>query len=190
MLGKVLDGWWVSSIISVQSGYPFSVVEQNNRSRSATSGGATGLDRPDILPGRSISSITSGVSTKFGSNPCPTAGQPLGTPTLWYDPCAFTVQSPGFLGNAGRDILDGPKFATADISLVKDTPLKFLGEAGKLQFRSEFFNVLNHANFALPNRTAYAASAASGESPATTAGVIISTISTSRQIQFALKLMF
>jgi hypothetical protein len=193
MVGKILNGWWLSSIISVQTGYPFSVALQSNRSLSGTSGGAAGLDRPNLVAGRSISRIISGVSTGNGVDPCPTAGQPLGTPNLWYDPCAFTIQPLGFLGNEGRDILTGPGFATADLSLVKDTNLKFLGEAGKLQLRGEFFNILNRANFALPNRIAYTASTtlvSDIEPPPTPAGTITSTISTSRQIQFALKLIF
>ena len=102
------------------------------------------------------------------------------------------LQPAGFLGNAGRNILNGPGFADMDISLVKDTTLKFLGESGKLQFRSEFFNILNHANFALPSsRVAYTGTASDvTENPLSTAGTITATISTSRQIQFALKIIF
>ena len=191
ILGKVLDGWWLSSIVSVQTGYPFSVALQSNRSLSGTSGGAAGLDRPNLVSGRSIDSITRGT-TPAGCGAIP-AGTPLGTPTLWYDPCAFAIQPLGFLGNEGRNLLRGPGFGTADISLVKDTALKFLGEAGKVQFRAELFNVLNRANFAIPNRIAYTASTTivnDVENPPSPAGTITSTISTSRQIQFALKLMF
>jgi hypothetical protein len=189
MAGKVLDGWWVSSIVSLQSGYPFSPDIQVNRSLSGTSGGAAGLDRPDLVPGRSISSITSGTSTGCGNLP---AGTPIGNVAHWFDPCAFTLQPAGFLGNAGRNILNGPGFADVDISLVKDTPLKFLGESGKLQFRSEFFNILNHANFALPSsRVSYTGTASDvTENPLSTAGTITATISTSRQIQFAVKVIF
>jgi hypothetical protein len=120
------------------------------------------------------------------------AGTKLGTPELYYDPCAFTVPNVGFLGTAGRTILRGPGFANVDFSLVKDSNFKYLGEAGKLQFRAEFFNLLNHANFGLANRTVYAASPATttAENPLATSGTITTTIGTSRQVQLALKLLF
>jgi hypothetical protein len=77
------------------------------------------------------------------------------------------------------------------MSLVKDTPLKFLGEGGRLQLRSEIFNLFNRTNFALPNRTAYSGTATDvTENPLSPAGSITGTISTSRQIQFALKVIF
>ena len=54
----------------------------------------------------------------------------------------------GQLGTAGRNILVGPPERNWDFSLVKDTKLGFLGEAGMVEFRAEFFNVMNHPNFA------------------------------------------
>ena len=73
--------------------------------------------------------------------------------------------------------------------------MKWLGEAGKLQFRAEIFNVLNRANFALPGRQVFngAVTDATGVttiSPVGSAGTILSTVGSSRQIQFALKLLF
>ena len=74
--------------------------------------------------------------------------------------------------------------ATTDLSLAK----KFnLSERVGLQFRAEFFNAFNRTNFNTPNPVVYT-SATSGPSP--TAGVITSTATTSRQIQFGLKLLF
>jgi len=105
------------------------------------------------------------------------------------DPCAFAIPAAGFLGTAGRNILRTPGFANLDFSLAKDTPLGFLGEGGKLEFRAEFFNILNRVNFAVPNRTVFAASA-DVQAPLATAGQITSTVGTSRQIQLALKILF
>ena len=116
-------------------------------------------------------------------------GTPLGTQALWYDPCAFTIAHPGFLGSVGRNTLRGPGFINVDFSVSKNTALKFLGEAGGLEFRAEVFNILNHANFALPNRTVFTASAAV-EKPANGAALISTTVGNSRQIQLALKLIF
>ncbi|OFW30077.1 MAG: hypothetical protein A3J28_10055 [Acidobacteria bacterium RIFCSPLOWO2_12_FULL_60_22] len=117
-------------------------------------------------------------------------GQKLGTPTLYYDPCAFTIPALGFAGNAGRNILRGPGLANLDFSLVKNTPIRYLGESGRLEFRAEIFHVLNHANFDMPARTVFAAPP-DVQPPLTSAGVIASPGSaSSRQIQFALKLVF
>ena len=197
VLAKVLNGWWMSSIVSLQSGLPFSPVLTNNRSRSGVDGGADEPDRPDLVPDRNGGNIVSGATAG-----CPgvAPGQKLGTPNLYYDPCAFTLQPAGFLGTAGRNILRGPGFAALDLSITKDTSIKYLGESGKVEFRAEFFNLLNRPNFATPgiggsllgpnNGAVVFAGAQDGETPLSTAGRITQTASTSRQIQFALKLLF
>jgi hypothetical protein len=76
--------------------------------------------------------------------------------------------------------LIGPGLATWDVSFLKDTRIR---ERLNLQFRAELFNILNHANFNTPNAVVFTPS---GVSP--TAGIITSTSTASRQIQFALKL--
>jgi len=195
-VGRILNGWWMSTIISEQTGYPFNVALTGNRSLSGVLG--TNGDNPNVVAGRSFSGMTSGVSTGCGTGairgttPTATAiaaGTPLGTPNLWYDPCAFAVQSPGYLGSEPRDFLFGPGLNNVDFSVVKDTAVKRLGESGKLQFRAEVFNIFNHPNFALPALTSSAGNAI-GENPLATAGVITTTIGTSRQVQFALRLQF
>src|ERR1700691_6215579 len=129
--------------------------------RSATNeeiGQSNHLERADVVPGRLNSNITHGVSagcgtgaTRAAGGTAIAAGTPLGTPTLWYDPCAFYVQPQGFIGDEGRNYMRGPSYNFLTFSLVKDTAVGFLGENGKIQFRAEFFNLFNHANFALPN---------------------------------------
>jgi hypothetical protein len=79
-------------------------------------------------------------------------------------------------GSAGRDAFRAPSFEQWDLAVNKSFRIR---EATSLQFRSEFFNVLNHTNFGLPNTVS--TSAAFGQ---------IRTTYPSRQIQFALKLMF
>ena len=81
-------------------------------------------------------------------------------------------------------MLTGPGLATLDLSAAKNTALS---ENVHLQFRAEFFNLANHANFGTPNPVVFTSASAV---PAPTAGVITTTASTSRQIQFGLKLMF
>jgi hypothetical protein len=68
------------------------------------------------------------------------------------DPLQRTITG-GAVGNLGRDTLTGPGLAELDLSLHKSTQLS---ERYNLQFRSEFFNVLNHTNFATPNEITYA----------------------------------
>jgi hypothetical protein len=70
---------------------------------------------------------------------------------------------------------------------VKDTPIK---EQVHLQFRAEFFNILNHVNFGLPNAAAFVQTVNGGGVPNPTFGEITTTTTNSRQIQFALKLLF
>lgn len=187
--GKVLGGWWVSGIFSIQTGYPFPVNVNINRSRSGVNG--NNADRADVLPGRNNSNITRGGSTgcTLSNGAVIAPGRPLGTPTLYYDPCAFGLPAPGFLGNSSRNMLRGPGYSNVDFSLVKDTAIKHLGEEGKLQFRAEFFNLLNHPNFTVPNRSVYGGTE-TVPTPLPTAGTITSTAGTARQIQLALKVLF
>jgi hypothetical protein len=107
----------------------------------------------------------------------------LGGPTEYFNPAAFLPPTAGTYGNVSRDGLTGPGLAELDFSLLKTTHIT---ERINLQFRAEFFNILNRANFGSPNAVVY--TSATALSP--TAGVITSTSTTSRQIQFGLKLQW
>ena len=205
----VLGGWRLGAITKVQSGFPFSITMNTERSESGVGNFRSEVDRPDLVPGRSIYSITHGGSTGCPGVP---GGTPLGTPTLYYDPCAFSIPNEGFLGTVPRNSLRGPNLRNIDFSLTKDTPVKALGEAGMVEFRVEVFNPLNRPNFSLPGNLVYSPSTANQEStpnngaaqltgasalkPFSGAGQILpangnlGTVTTSRQIQFALKLIF
>ena len=169
-LNKAANGWWMSGIVSVQTGYPFSPVLNANVSNSGIISSAGSVDRPDLVAGRTPDDII------------------LGTPSRWFDNTAFTIPvapagSPagsGTLGNLARGFLRGPSLSNIDFSLAKDTPLKFLGEGGNIVFRAEFFNILNRANFGMPVVTTNTSNS----------GLITSTQTPSRQIQFSLKLQF
>ena len=117
-------------------------------------------------------------------NPFFTGPVILGTPAKWFNPAAFLAppNNSGFYGNLGRDTLTGPGLATWDLSILKDLPIR---EALHLQFRAELFNLLNRANFNTPNAIVFTPA---GISP--TAGVITGTSTTSRQIQFGMKLLW
>ena len=93
-------------------------------------------------------------------------------------------------GNAGRNILPGPGLVNLDFSLFKNNPIRRISEAFNVQFRAEIFNILNHANFALPvepdNTDVFDETGASTG----TEGLLTKTTTSSRQIQFALKVIW
>jgi Carboxypeptidase regulatory-like domain/TonB dependent receptor len=171
-LSKVTNGWFISSIISIQSGQPFSPLIGTNRSNSGVLQGGQG-DRPNIntaalLAAYPCTSTPGNPATGPDTNPC--AYQPIvydpktvitGDPNNWINGAMFSLPpactGPGLtncsgtigqLGTAPRNSLTGPAERDWDFSLVKDTKLGFLGEGGNLEFRAEFFNVINHPNFA------------------------------------------
>ena len=157
---KLISGWQLNAIIGLQGGFPFNTELGFNRSRN---GDSSNVDRPDMAPGKTLSGIY------------------LRTPERWFDPTAFALPVAGTYGNVGRNILIGPGLATFDLSLFKTTPLS---ERWKLQFRAEFFNLFNRANFGFPSRIVLTTSGA----PASAAGRITTTSTTSRQVQFGLRL--
>jgi hypothetical protein len=95
------------------------------------------------------------------------------------------VQPLGFLGNTPRNYLRGPGLKNLDFSVVKDTAVRLLGENGKVQFRTEIFNLFNHANFNQPGTAVFG-----GTTLTSSGGVILTTRTFSRQIQFGLKILF
>src|SRR5579862_9557894 len=155
-------GWAVSAIVNVQSGFPFSPQLGYN----PTGNGDT---RNPVRP---------------NWNPDFTGKLYPRTATQYFNPSAFLPPAAGTYGNVSRDALNGPGLAEVDFSAAKNTRIT---ERTQLQFRAEFFNVLNHTNFLTPNEVVYS-SATAGISP--TAGVVTATSTTSRQIQFGAKLQF
>jgi len=158
----IASGWTVNSIVTLQSGFPFTPQLSYNPSNN---GDTRNPVRPFVNPAFSGPVI-------------------LGTPKEWFNPAAFLAppNGSGFYGNLGRDTLIGPGLATWDLSFLKDTPIH---ERLTLQFRAEIFNLLNRANFNTPNSIVFTPA---GVSP--TAGVVTSTSTTSRQVQFGLKLLW
>ncbi len=182
---QALNGWKVGSIATFATGVPFTVensANANGRSQNQATG-ANFSDRPNLAPGAS-NNPTHGVSS------CPgfPAGTPVGTPTLFFDPCAFTPQPLGTFGNLGRNTLIGPGFSDVDFLVNKHFRM---GERRELQFRTEFFNILNHPNFAAPSvDTRQIFGGGLNPAPFGNAGQLVRTTTTSRQIQLGLKFVF
>jgi hypothetical protein len=174
VLSTLTNGWGLSGIFTAHSGFPFTPAETVERSSSGVSGGSTGfggIDRPNW-------------------NPAFTGNVINGGPTQYFNPNAFVLQPVGQLGNLGRDVLLGPGFADLDFAVKKDTRMPFLGEAGSLEFRAEFFNIFNRPNFTDPNPAVFSGAATDTGTPLSTAGQITATVSTSRQIELSLRVIF
>jgi hypothetical protein len=160
----ILGGWQLAGIFHAADGLPFTPL---------ISGDALGLkdgatyDIPDRTP---CSSLTNARN-----------------PNQYINLGCYQFPSPATrLGNAGRNSIIGPGFANLDFSLLKNIPVARIAEDFKAQFRAEFFNVFNRANFGLPSNSLFtAAGAVVGN-----AGLITSTATASRQIQFGLKLIW
>jgi hypothetical protein len=165
---NLVAGWSVSSIITAQSGFPFTPQLSYNPSNNLDTRNPV---RPFL-------------------NPNFTGPVILGKPSQWFNPAAFIAppSAGGFYGNLGRDTFIGPGLATWDFSVLKDTRIR---ERMNLQFRAEIFNLLNRANFNTPNLIVFTPpTAANPTGLSGTAGAITSTSTSSRQVQFALKLLW
>jgi hypothetical protein len=209
-LSKGVNGWWLSSIWSPQTGLTQYASETGFRDQAyARSTFGSSVAVPDLVPGRKNSNVTHGLSTGCGTGATRAAGGgaiPTGTPihtkNLWYDPCAFSIQPAGFVGNEPRNFMRGPGYDDVDASIVKDTAVGFLGEGGQVEFRAELFNLPNHVNLTNPGNSvsnavsgatcggSVLACTANQANPGGSAGIILATNGTSRQIQFGLKVMF
>ena len=122
----IVGGWTLNSIVTIQSGFPFTPQLSFNPSNDGDS-------KNPVRP---------------SWNPAFTGPVILGGTTQWFNPQAFMVPAQGTFGNVGRNVLTGPGLATWDFSVLKDT---HLFERFNLQFRAEIFNLLNRVNLDTPN---------------------------------------
>ncbi|HKD72673.1 MAG TPA: carboxypeptidase regulatory-like domain-containing protein [Candidatus Acidoferrum sp.] len=155
-LRTAAGGWQVNGLVSLRSGTPINVVTGADNALSGTNN-----QRPDVV-----------------GNPHLPEGRTKAAEILaWFDRTAFAAPAPGNYGDAGRNALTGPSAATANLAVLKNFPIP--GKEGLLlQFRSEFFNVLNAVNLSNPNGTL-----------GTNMGRITSAAE-ARVIQFAVKVRF
>jgi hypothetical protein len=158
----LVNGWQVNTIVNLSSGTPFTVYDSADVSLQGSAPEISGFysSRPNL------------VST-------PNANQPH-TANQWITRAPFQQLNPttqaGQFGNEGRNVVRGPGIENVDLSLFRNFSL---GEARRLQFRAECFNLLNHANLRLPENDL--------ESPAF--GQILEAGSP-RLLQLALKVVF
>jgi hypothetical protein len=152
VMNRVIGGWQVNGILTLQSGYPITVRRSGDPLGIATDGAV----RPDMT-----------------CNPNLPAGEQ--TINRFFRTDCFSAPSDRF-GNAGRSTVIGPGINNWDMAVFKNF---MITEQVRLQFRSEFFNAFNHANWGMPGRDVGAAGLG-----------VINSAADPRIIQFGLKLSF
>ena len=174
---RLVAGWTASTIVTVQSGLPFTPQLGYNPTGS-------GDTRNPVRP-----NVNAAFTGKLYSG-----GSTAQRATQFFNPAAFTAPAYGTVGNLGRDTLRAPGFADWDLSLRKSTRLN---ESAELQFRAEAFNLLNHTNLLTPNPVVFSSGPSQGTAANQTAAVVasptagvVTAAATSRQLQFSLKVLF
>jgi hypothetical protein len=158
---SLLGGWQVTLIEKITSGFAFPLIDSNNTSGVSfnTGGNGNAFERPDQVAGCN-----------------PSANQ---TKIQFINKACFAQPAAGKLGNASRVPVYGPDFVNTDFSVIKQFKLPW--ENMGLNFRAEFFNLFNHAQFGLPVNDINAPSGF---------GAVNSTVNNPRLVQFGLKLTF
>jgi hypothetical protein len=173
----LLGNWQVNLIERATSGFPLFVVDSADESGTFFSYNGNTLQRPNEVgdPNK--------PGPEGGNTNCPAR---IHTLQNWFNPCAFAKAPAGELGTAPRAPVYGPRFVNTDFSIMKDFPLPFR-EAMKLQFRAEFFNLFNHAQYYL---NGFGDTGEQDINTPSSFGVVNNTVNNPRLIQFALRLNF
>jgi hypothetical protein len=130
VLSAILNGWMVNSMVTWQSGFPFTI--SSGRDNSFT---GINRDRADFLGG----------SADLGSD------RPHGEMVAkYFDTSKFVANAIGTFGNSEKNMLRGPRYFNTDLALLKVTTVT---RKVDLQFRAEVFNIFNTVNFNAPNST-------------------------------------
>ena len=175
----VLGHWQVNLIERATSGFPLFVVDSANEAGVDFSYNGNTFQRPNLVGNPN-------QAGPIAANPGCVAPSAIHTLQHWFNPCAFEKAPAGELGTAPRAPAYGPRFVNTDFSIIKDFPLPFR-EAMNLQFRAEFFNLLNHAQFFL---NGFSDTGEQDINTPSSFGVLNNTVNNPRLVQFALKLNF
>lgn len=176
--GKVVGGWQGQGIVTLQSGMPTGAFLGFDNARTQSTRQS---ERPNLAPGCTAANAVLGPPDKTTN--------PQGA---YLNPACFSLPAPGTLGNLGRNVFSGPGLATLDFSLIKNAPI---WENLNLEFRAEVFNLLNRPNFGYPGQPTFPGTMTVFNTPGQTVptgtfSTITSTLTSAREIQFALKLRF
>ena len=203
MLGWAANGWELGAIFKANDGPPFTAT-------FGTDGDPLGIGSTDPWAFPSYSGASGCSSLINPGNPANyVKTQCFAVPTAPNSYAAQCVDAPGaaapapagrvycinLRGTAGRNDVPGPGLMNLDFSLFKNNYIRRISESFNVQFRAEIFNILNHPNFALPvepdNTDIFDSTGAPLNPPDNgAAGVLKSTTTSSREIQFALKVIW
>jgi hypothetical protein len=190
---RITSGWELGGIYTASSGVPFTASFGTDGDPLGLNGGAP-FDFPNRLGGPGCALLTNpGNPNNYIKTQCfaiptaPSAGFYAANcdASLGTFPQCFNL-----VGNSGRNILTGPGLSELDFSIFKNNPIKSISENFNLQFRAELFNVLNRPNFLPPTNPGNTDIFNSTGAPTGVAGLLTSTSTTAREIQFALKLIW
>ncbi|MDP9051498.1 MAG: carboxypeptidase regulatory-like domain-containing protein [Acidobacteriota bacterium] len=193
--GWISNGWQLGTIFKASDGVPFTPTW-------GTGGDPSGLQNADDwaytdhLSGPGCkTAVNPGNSLNYIKTEC--FSVPIAPSKAFYDAyCDKTQGDPTKLqcfnlrGTARRNSLIGPGIMDLDASMYKNNYVKSISETFNVQFRAEFFNVLNHTNFALPVTPDNTDIFDSSGAPTGVAGLLKSTTTTAREIQFAVKVIW
>jgi len=154
-LARLKDGWGFNSSLNLQSGQPFTL---NYNAEDDYSGGGDGYDRPDV-----VGPITYDKSNPANFLQLSSFAMPCTNNGSYSGFASDCVPGTRHYGNLGRNALSGPTYKQWDFAIYKNTALT---ERMNLQIRADFFNILNHPNFANPVLPAFIADPASNISTA------------------------
>ena len=199
----VLGGWEMGGILKMNNGIPTTPVIAGDPLGVQNNGSDT-FSIPSLVPGcdpinhnyKSGSLSPSGTLIPLGYINYACYKLPQATPEIAAQCVPFSASFPtscsNLLGNAGRNSIIGPPLVNLDFSLYKNFAVKKISETFSVQFRAEFFNVLNHANFAPPLAIQQGAAAAlfNQNGTPTNSGYLTTLVTQPRDIQFALKVIW
>jgi hypothetical protein len=157
------SGWEVGTIVTAMTGAPFTVtIGDGNDPLGTGFNGDFSMDVANLVPGCDpIHGGANYLNTGCFTPPTAPASYPIATPANPFGcaPQSFPKAPPApsgtqycsnVLGNSGRNNFYGPRLTTVDFSIFKNTHVPKIAETFNIQFRAEFFNILNHTNFLSP----------------------------------------
>jgi len=182
----VLGGWELGSILKLNSGIPTTPLIGGDP-LGVQNSGSDAFSIPNRVAGcdpvnHNFKSNPGGVFLGYINYGCFTL--PMATPEIAAQCVPFSASLPGtcsnLLGNAGRNSVIGPSLVNLDFSVFKNIAVRKISEAFNVQFRAEFFNILNHANWGGP-----VSDPTNGSF-----GLVTGKTNDSRQLQLSLKYIF
>jgi hypothetical protein len=205
LLAWPLSGWQLSTVFRANDGIPFSALfgAQGADPRGTLSGDDYAY--PNVVPGCNPIDLNfrnnhdGPLYIKPGCFTVPVApNQAFWTAKCDPEPPSVgAALSPGDLscfnlrGNVGRNTLAGPGLTNLDFSVFKNNYIRRISESFNVQFRAEFFNILNHANFNVPSLGDGNTNMLNGDGTVNGgAGLLTQTTTDPREIQFAIKLIW